>query len=237
MNVTVAQITARGLLGRRRALLLAPMPVLLIVLALLARNTIDSTELGVNTILVGFGLAVLVPLTSLIVGTGVLSPEIDDGTLLHILAKPLPRSTILLTKVIVAAVAGVIAVSPAFLVAGCMVGGLRLGLAFAVAGGVATIVYCAVFATLSLLSRRPVLVGLAYIIVWEGLLCSLISGAGVLSIQQFSVTLARRISGFSEITSTVSLPVALIMCGVVLCGACLLGIDRLRSFNISGSTS
>ena len=48
--------------------------------------------------LVGLGLAVVLPVIALIVGTGVLGAEIDDGTIVHILTKPLPRWQIVLPK-------------------------------------------------------------------------------------------------------------------------------------------
>ena len=48
--------------------------------------------------LVGLGLAVVLPVIALIVGTGVLGSEIDDGTIVHILTKPLPRRDIILAK-------------------------------------------------------------------------------------------------------------------------------------------
>ena len=44
------------------------------------------------------GLAVVLPVISLIVGTGVLGSEVDDGTIVHILTKPLPRRDIILAK-------------------------------------------------------------------------------------------------------------------------------------------
>ncbi len=43
INTTIAWMTARGLFGRRRFLLLLPLPVLLVVLAVFARVT------GINT--------------------------------------------------------------------------------------------------------------------------------------------------------------------------------------------
>ena len=44
----------------------------------------------------------VLPVLALIIGTGVLGSEIDDGTLVHILAKPLSRREILLSKLAVA---------------------------------------------------------------------------------------------------------------------------------------
>ncbi|NED54877.1 ABC transporter permease subunit, partial [Micromonospora aurantiaca] len=49
-----------------------------------------------------FGLATLLPLLALIAGTGVIGPEIDDGQIMYVLTKPIPREVIVLTKLVVA---------------------------------------------------------------------------------------------------------------------------------------
>jgi len=125
---TVAYITARGLFGRRRALLLLPLPLLLIGLALICRSyDVDPAQWG-GPVLVGLGLAVVLPVIALIVGTGVLGSEVDDGTIVHILSKPLPRRDIILAKLGVAVgVTAVTAAVPLF-VAGVLADGVRLGL-------------------------------------------------------------------------------------------------------------
>ena len=46
-------------------------------------------------ILGGFALATMVPLIGLIAGTGAIGPEIDDGSIVYLLAKPVSRPTII----------------------------------------------------------------------------------------------------------------------------------------------
>ncbi|MFD0820555.1 ABC transporter permease, partial [Micromonospora zhanjiangensis] len=133
MNATIAWITARGLFGRRRVLLLLPLPVLLVGLAVVARTAgVDGAQWA-QPVLVGLGLGVVLPVIALIVGTGVLGSEIDDGTIVHILTKPLPRWQIVLPKLAVAA--GVTALTAALplYVAGVLADSARLGLALAAA--------------------------------------------------------------------------------------------------------
>ena len=102
MNGTIAWITARGLFGRRRFLLLLPLPVLLIGLAVIGRASgVDPDNWG-DAVILGMGFAVVLPVVALIVGTGVLGSEIDDGTVVHILAKPLARHEIIFAKLLVA---------------------------------------------------------------------------------------------------------------------------------------
>ncbi|MEN3359167.1 MAG: type transport system permease protein, partial [Mycobacteriales bacterium] len=62
MNGTVAAITARALLGRRRFLLLLPLPLLLVGLAALAHAAQpDPTHWG-GPVLAGLGFGVVLPM-------------------------------------------------------------------------------------------------------------------------------------------------------------------------------
>jgi ABC-2 type transport system permease protein len=237
MMSTVAYITARGLFGRRRVLLLLPLPALLILLAVLCRGYgVDPGQWG-QAVIVGLGLAVVLPVISLIVGTGVLGSEVDDGTIVHILTKPLARRDIILAKFMVAAgVSSASAAVPLF-VAGVLADSTRFGLALAVAAVVGACAYSALFLLLSLVSRRPVLFGLAYILVWEGLLGRFLSGTRVLSIEQYVLTIADKIAPSTMLDGRVSLPVAVVISAIFVVGGTLFAINRLGSFSMAGETS
>ncbi|MFI1194372.1 ABC transporter permease subunit [Micromonospora sp. NPDC020750] len=234
---TVSWITLRGLFGRRRFLLLLPLPAVLVLLAVLSRSLgVDPGEWG-PPVLVGLGLAVVLPVVALIVGTGVLGAEIDDGTVVHILTKPLPRWQIVLPKLAVAACVTAVTVAVPLCVAGVLADSVRLGLALAAASAVGALAYSALFLALSLLTRRPVLLGLVYVLIWEGLLGSVVSGTRVLSIQQYVIALADRIAPTELLQGDVSVPVAAVMSALISVGFTVLAIDRLRSFSVAGETS
>jgi len=188
-------------------------------------------------VLVGLGLAVVLPVISLIVGTGVLGSEVDDGTIVHILTKPLPRRDIILAKLGVAiGVSAVTSAVPLF-VAGALADSARLGLGLAAAAVVGACAYSAFFLLLSLLTRRPVLLGLVYILVWEGLLGRFVSGTRVLSIEQYVITIADKIAPTAILESKVSLTVSVVMAVIFVLGCTLAAVDRLRSFSMAGETS
>ncbi|MDG4783741.1 ABC transporter permease subunit [Micromonospora sp. WMMD961] len=234
---TVTWITARGLFGRRRFLLLLPLPLVLLGLAALCRSLgVDPGEWG-PPVLVGLGLAVVLPVVALIVGTGVLGAEIDDGTVVHILTKPLPRWQIVLPKLAVAAGVSAATVALPLYVAGVLADSVRLGLALAVAAALGALAYSALFLALSLVTRRPVLLGLVYVLIWEGLLGNFVSGTKVLSIQQYVIALADRLAPTGLLETSVSVPVASVMTALVSVGFTVLAIDRLRSFSVAGETS
>lgn len=234
---TVTWITARGLFGRSRFLMLLPLPLVLIGLAVLCRSLgVDPGQWG-PPVLVGLGLAVVLPVVALIVGTGVLGAEIDDGTVVHILTKPLPRWQIVLPKLAVAAGVAAVTVGVPIYVAGVLADSVRLGLALVAASAAGALAYSALFLALSLVTRRPVLLGLVYVLIWEGLLGRFVGGTRVLSIQQWVIALADRMAPTPLLGTTVSVPVAAVLTALVAVGFTVLAIDRLRSFSVAGETS
>ena len=237
MNLTIARITTRALIGRRRFLLLLPLPLLMIGLAVLSSALESDPREWVEPVIVALGLGVVLPVVALIVGTGVLGSEIDDGTLAHVLAKPLPRSQIVISKLAVAVLVTAVTVCVPLFVLGLIANSVSLGLGLVVGGLLGSVAYCALFVALSMLTRRPVLLGLMYVLIWEGLLGGILSGTKVLSILQYVIAVSDRVSGSDLITGTVSLPVSLGMAFVFIAGATLLAIDRLRSFAVVGETS
>jgi ABC-2 type transport system permease protein len=236
MNPTIASITVRGLFGRKRAWILLPLPLLLVAVALIARSTgTPSAEWG-GAVVTGLGFGAVLPLIALVVGTGVLGSEIDDGTLTHILAKPLPRSEIVFTKLLVSVlVTGLVAGVPLFVV-GLIIGSAAVGFALLAATAVGAIAYSAFFLALSLLSRRSVLVGLVYVVLWEGVLGNLLAGTRDLSIEQYVVSIAGWLAPNDLVDRHVGIVAAFVMSAVFTVGASWLAVNRLRSFSVAGET-
>jgi ABC-2 type transport system permease protein len=237
MMSTVAYITARGLFGRRRVLMLLPLPLLLVGLALICKAYDVSPDQWGQPVVVGLGLAVVLPVITLIVGTGVLGSEVDDGTIVHILTKPLARRDIILAKLLVAAGVSAVTTAVPLFVVGALANSVRFGLALVVGAVAGAVAYSALFLLLSLLSRRPVLLGLAYILVWEGLLGRFVSGTRVLSIEQYVIAIADKIAPTGMLEGRVSLPVSIVMSVIFAVGGTIYAINRLGSFSVAGETS
>lgn len=237
MNLTIASITLRGLFGRRRFLLLLPLPVLLVGLAFLADSLGADADDWFEPVVIGLGLAVVLPIMTLIIGTGVLGSEIDDGTIVHILAKPLPRREIILAKLVVSWLVSWLVSGVPLAIAGFIAGSGRVALGLFVGAGLGALAYSAIFLVLSLLTRRPVLIGLIYVVLWEGVLGNVLTGTRALSVQQYVETVADKVSGSPLLTGSLSLPVSIGMAVVFIVGGTVLAIDRLRSFSVAGETS
>ena len=101
-NPTVAWITTRATLGRRRALLFAIPAVVLILVTVALKASRPPSRPWPSHVLGTFGFSVLLPLTALIIGSSVLGAEIDDGSVIHLLATPVRRSSVIITKFLVA---------------------------------------------------------------------------------------------------------------------------------------
>ncbi|MFE1287695.1 ABC transporter permease [Streptomyces sp. NPDC058751] len=233
---TVARLTYRGLLGRRRALILGVLPVLLIVISAAVRGFSGADDQVASDLLGGFALATMVPIIGVIAGTGAIGPEIDDGSVVYLLAKPLKRPTIIFTKLIVAiAVTMAFSAVPTF-VAGMILNGngQQIAVAYTVAALVASIAYAAMFLLLGTVTRHAVVFGLVYALVWEALFGSLVSGARTLSVQQWALAVAHKVTGGDIVTSDVSLPTATVLLVVVTALATWYAGQRLRSLTLAG---
>ncbi len=236
MNTVVAGITYRAVLGRRRVLLLILLPLSLIALVLLLRFFGDVGERGAVTLMQSFAIGTMLPLLGLIAGTGVIAPEIDDGTILHLLSKPIPRPVIVYTQFAVATSLLVLfGAVPTFLAAYLLVSteagvayGFALGSLF---GGVA---YAAVFLLLGVLTRHAVTIGVIYALVWEGLVGSLVPGARDFSIQQWAKALADQISTSPFLEADVGLGFAVPAMIIVTVGAVVYAGQRLRVLSLTG---
>jgi ABC-2 type transport system permease protein len=242
MTATLVTITLRGLLNRRRTLLLVLLGLLVVLVAGLYRLSDPSeSEAAAFTgqLLGNFGLAVLVPLVAVIVGTAALGSELEEGTIVYLLARPVPRWRIVLAKLVVSWVVVSVLVAIPILVAG-MVGhpsDPALAVGYAAASVVAALEYTAVFLALSLITSRALIVGLAYVVIWEGVVGSLFAGTRIISVRQHALAIAEAIAGEGAVTAELATGVALIMTGVVVVIATVLAIRRLERVELRGETS
>jgi ABC-2 type transport system permease protein len=242
MTAALISITIRALLNRRRTLLLGLLGVLLIVVAGVYRlgGPPESESLEVTRrLLADFGIAVLLPLVAVIVATAALGSELEDGTIVYLLARPVPRSLIVLVKLAVSWLVTSLLVAPAIGVAG-LVGHPdgQLAFGFATASVLGALEYCAVFVALSLVTSRALIVGLAYVVVWEGFVAALFAGTRAVSIRQHALAVAEALGG-SGASGSANLEVAnaVVISAVVVVGATVLAIRRLERVELRGETS
>jgi ABC-2 type transport system permease protein len=249
MNATVATLTRRSLLGRRRTIVLLLLPLALLALCTLARVLAElddeiARELDrtlAPDLLGAFGIAVLMPLLSLVAGTGSIGPEIDEGSIVYLLAKPLNRYSIVVTKLLVAVAVvvafGVVPVLVAGVVLTGELGAVSIGHALgALAGGTA---YAALFLLLAVLTKNAVVIGLIYALIWESLVGGLVPGAQTLSVQQWSLAVVEKVLGTRAprfgVESAVGFPVGIVLLVVVTVAATAYAGRKLQTVRIGES--
>lgn len=234
---TLSRLGVRSVFGRRRGVLLFVLPVILVGLAILVRAMAGQDVQVAERTLFALGFAVVMPLVALIATTGVLAPEIDDGTISYLLAKPISRHLIVVSKLMVAMGCVLVFACVPILVAGLVLawGAPHVAVAFtagALAGGAA---YCSLFAFLSVMTRHAVVVGLIYLLVWEGLLGGLLDGVRWLGVTSWSARVVELVGGGRLETSVELSPVyAVGAIAVLVGGGTWLTGWRLRGFNLTG---
>ena len=196
----IAGVTLKAALGRRRLLMLAlfsMIPVLLVLL-LLVTGSVGNASGGPGQLAGNLWdtlfVRVILPLVALVTGTSVLGSELEDGTAVYLLARPIPRWQIIAGKAIVACgLTAVLAAVSAVLTVLLLTGGdgyISLTIALGVAAAIGGVVYALVFVALSVVTTRAFIVGLIYSVVWEGILAGLFEGTRILSVRQYTVGIA-----------------------------------------------
>lgn len=193
----IVDVTARALLSRRRTILmvlLAAVPVLVALLVRIGGRAVDSAEAaaGVMDVLV---VRAVLPLLALVFGTAALGSELDDGTGIYVLAKPVPRWRIVLAKLLVAGGLTAALLLPSVVLTGILIvgadgAGLEVIGRFLLATTIGAFAYAAVFLALGVLTTRALVIGLIYTFLWEGALGGLFDGVQVLSVRQYVLGIA-----------------------------------------------
>ena len=193
----IAALTLRQLLGRGRTILLglvALLPILLALVYRLGSEDTDQRRWVARVLLDGLIVTVLLPLLALVYGTAALGAEIEDGTAVYLLAKPVSRARIIIGKLLAAwaLTAGTVLVSALVATAiglqGSPGSGLLVGFSIALVAG--SLVYASVFLMLSVFTSRALIAGLVYVFIWEGLINGLFAGTRLLSVRHYTLAVA-----------------------------------------------
>ncbi len=231
---TIVELTLRALLGRRRTVLLALLAALPVLVALLAR--VSGRTPGEATLFDAIVRTVL-PLIALVFGTSALGSELEDGTAVYILAKPIRRWHVILAKAGVAGSLSAGLVVASTLGSGILAGGtLATTVGFAVAAALASFAYVALFLTASVFTGRALILGLIYTLVWEGALAGILEGTRQFSIREATLSLAAALApAGSGIEGGLELGGAVGLVAVVIVGGLVLAAWRLARWEVRGS--
>ena len=239
MNATIVRLALQALLGRRRFWLLLLMPLVLVALAAVVRALAGARRGLRGDRSSGSGLGLVLPLVALLTTSSALGPEMDDGSIVYLLAKPVSRHVVAPSKYAVALLATLGFGALPIPIAGLVIDSADPGASLAwFAGAVlAAAAYCGLFLAVSAVTRHAVVVGLLFLLVWEGLLGNLLNGVRWLSIGDWAGALADSLSDRAVIHSdSVGATYALVATAVLVLGGVWFAGDRLRSFSLRGDT-
>jgi ABC-2 type transport system permease protein len=170
--------------GRRLVVLacLYLLPVCLVILVRSVESHYQAAEAEIEILLMLIPHT-LVPLTALLYATGMIHDEIEEQTLTYLLVRPLPKWGIFLTKLlatmlltmVIAALFTMLTYVAVYWGEPTLWGAIVPRRALQVSGitCLALFAYCSVFGCLSFLTRWPLVVGIGYIALFEGLLANI----------------------------------------------------------------
>jgi ABC-2 type transport system permease protein len=245
MTWIIYRLTLRQMLGRGRTILVGLLALLPVVVALVYRLGSQDTlpqEWTASVLLDGLVVTTLLPLAALVYGTAALGVEIEDGTAVYLLSKPIPRSRIVVAKILASWTVTTATVLTSALAAGAIalydkpksdtLLGFGVGI---VLGG---LVYSALFVMLSVITSRALIAGLIYVFIWEGLVNGLFAGTRLLSVRHYTLGIADWFVDLPPSAFDAALDPATALALMVAFGATATwyAVARLRRFEIGETT-
>jgi ABC-2 type transport system permease protein len=243
LNTTVFTLTLRQI-GRRRRIVLVGLLATLIPIGLAviyrAGDAVDPLDWTANTLVENIIITLVLPLACLLVGTTAIGAEIEDGTVVYLLSKPLPRRDVIFAKAAAAILITAVFLLPAAALAPMISLSDTPGEGLVAASVVATVfgicAYTMVFVLLSIATPRPLLIGLGYVFIWEGVLGDLFTGTRYLSIRQYCVGIVDGLTTIPERVFEAGLPAvsSLVLILAVTGAATVLATRALSMFELRG---
>ncbi len=190
----IFQLTLRQLLGRWRVLLivfLASLPTLIVLLTKSQDPENAAYNQGfVEGMIDAMIIGGIMPIVTMTVATAAFGNELEDRTLYYLVLKPLSRVHVVLAKLLATFVLAAPVVVASGVVATALIGadaGAVLTVGIALLAGVAA--YASIFTWAGIITPRALSYGLVYVLVWEGLLSSFLTGVRYLSVRGYTLSL------------------------------------------------
>jgi ABC-2 type transport system permease protein len=219
--------------GRVVGLLALGAVAIVIGLAIGASDTTDKLDDGTFTV-AGYGLSLLAPVVTLVFASSVLGDPNEDGTLVYLWLRPIPRSRIAGAAALAAfTVAAPIVVVPMTICAALIGAGPELVGATAASTTLAVAAYTGLFTWLGLRIKRALPWGLAYILIWEGFVARAGGGSATLSVRAHTETVLTRLADGPRRLIESSLTEAIVVPLVAAAIAFVLTVRRLQRQDVA----
>jgi ABC-2 type transport system permease protein len=219
-QVTVARLVGIGALG-----------ALALLLGVFARAD-DNPAQAAADVVSSYGLAVLVPLATLWLGTSAVGDLVEDRLLVYLWLKPvarwqLPAAAILATATVVLPLTALPLVGSAVIA-----GSADVAWATAIAAPLAALAYSGLFVAAGIWFRRAVWWGLAFVLIWENAVAYVAEGTSRVTIVGWASSVLGRAPDVDVQLDAGSPAVAVVVLSVVAVAAWLVATWRYRRADV-----
>ena len=234
-RLLVRQLVTMG----RIAALLGVGIIVSLVVALVSRaggedeSAEEAVEIGIE-VMSNLAFTIVVPIVALVFASAAFGDLKEDGTLVYLWLRPMDRWPMVvggwLASVTVSLPVTLVPLTAAAFIADV---GSDLVWATVLACVVGNLAYSAVFMLLGLFTKNSVVWGIAYILIWEGLVAG-ISGVGEkLAIRGYTRSIIAEQTGVDLYLGDLSMGVAVVVPALVVIAAIVLSTLRLRSLDVA----
>lgn len=222
-QVTKGRVAALGGLGALAVLL---------GLAIGAGESARPLDDGI-TLVSTYGLALFLPVTTLVFASATLGEPNEDGTLVYLWLRPLARWRLVAAALAASLTIAVpVVVVPLALAAAVTGAGAGLVAATVASCALGVVAYGSVFTWLGLRVKRALVWGVGYILLWEGFVARAGGTASLLSIRTHTRSLLARLAGSDDLVAvSLATSVALPLLAATL--ASLLTTRRLHRQDVA----
>ena len=173
ISLPVYRLTLRSLFTGKKVLALAALALVPVIAATVFASAGEiEPELFWARMLQRLVIPTITAFIAVVIGASAIADEREDGTILYLASTPRSRLTLIATKIAAAWTATLALLVPAVLASGAIALSGEADaaqIAWPLLGVVlAALCYCAAAAWLAMVVRRPVVIGVLYILLWEG---------------------------------------------------------------------
>lgn len=230
-RIVLRQLVTRG---RLLALVLVGLAVTAVSYAVgVAGDEADRLETGVRLIS-DLGFTTLLPIVALVFASAALGDMREDGTLVYLWLRPMDRWPIVVGAWLAALTVSVpLTIVPLAASSLAVDAGGDLVVATLLAALVGVVAYSALFVLVGLVLKNPIVWGLGYVLIWEGIVAAFGSFAAKLAVRGYTRSIITSITEVDLDLGDLSLGAAIAVPAVASAAALALASHRLRAMDIA----
>ncbi len=186
------------------------------------------------SLVTALGIGLMVPIVSLVLSSSTLGELIEDETIVYLWHRPLARWKLAVAAWLASASVAIPLTTLPLALAGFIASrDASTAAAIALATGLASLAYGALFVLLGLLFRRALIWGLIYLFIWELFVANVGGGSAQLSIRTYPLSVLARLTNVDIRLADHSLPTGVIVPIVVALIAVGLTAWRLDKIDVA----